>query len=230
MPEQTEHRFEAIRPFGPTIMAGTLPESLIKLLDDKAQQIMDDEKMSKDLDWSHNLAGNVKQEVRYPQEWLSSNEFGPMTRSLDMIVNRYLSSPPNSDTIDPKEVEGLVMTSMWCVSQWAGDFNPSHIHDGDISGIIYLRIPPSLEKEYAQEDHYPCVGDVQWQCGQASTFNGHQFKVSPKIGQIYLFPAWLTHMVYPFRTQNEERRSVSFNIDVKRKKDRQFAPPKIKND
>ena len=36
--EQTEHRFEAIRPFGPTIMAGTLPESLIKLLDDKAQQ------------------------------------------------------------------------------------------------------------------------------------------------------------------------------------------------
>ena len=48
MPEQTEHRFEAIRPFGPTIMAGTLPESLIKLLDDKAQQIMDDEKMSKD--------------------------------------------------------------------------------------------------------------------------------------------------------------------------------------
>jgi hypothetical protein len=27
-----------------------------------------------------------------------------------------------------------------------------------------------------------------------------------------MFPSWLTHMVYPFRTPNEERRSVSFNL------------------
>ena len=27
-----------------------------------------------------------------------------------------------------------------------------------------------------------------------------------------MFPSLLTHMVYPFRTPNEERRSVSFNL------------------
>ena len=66
MAEQLKHEFQAFRPFGPTIFKGSLPESLIKLLDDKASEIMDSEKMSKDWDHSMHLAGNVKQEVRYP--------------------------------------------------------------------------------------------------------------------------------------------------------------------
>ena len=101
-----------------------------------------------------------------------------------------------------------------------GDFNPSHVHDGDLSGVIYLRIPPGLKDEYEKEDHFPCVGDIQWQCGQAATFNGHTFQATPKVGDIYLFPSWLSHMVYPFRTQDQERRSVSFNVTVKRKKEK----------
>ena len=32
---------------------------------------------------------------------------------------------------------------MWVVSQWSGDFNPSHVHDGDLSGVIYLRYTTS---------------------------------------------------------------------------------------
>ena len=48
----------------------------------------------------------------------------------------------------------------------------------------------------------------------------HTFQATPRVGDIYLFPSWLSHMVYPFRTQNEERRSVSFNVQVKRKKDK----------
>jgi len=32
-----------------------------------------------------------------------------------------------------------------------------------------------------------------------------------------LFPNWLAHGVYPFRTKNEERRSVSFNLHLIKK-------------
>ena len=220
MAEQTKREFQAFRPFGPTIFAGSLPESLIKLLDDKATEIMSSEKMSKDWDHSMHLAGNVKQEVRYPPAWMISTEFAPMSNSLQMIIEKYLEHPPMINTISPDKVDKILITSMWVVSQWAGDFNPSHVHDGDLSGVIYLRIPPSLKEEYEREDHFPCVGDIQWQCGQAATFNGHTFQATPKVGDIYLFPSWLSHMVYPFRTQNEERRSVSFNVTVKRKKEK----------
>ena len=160
MSEQLKHEFQAFRPFGPTIFKGSLPESLIKLLDDKATEIMENKKMSKDWDHSMHLAGNVKQEVRYPPAWMISTEFAPMSNSLNMIIHKYLEHPPMVNTISPDKVEKVLITSMWVVSQWSGDFNPSHVHDGDLSGVIYLRIPPSLKEEYAKEAHFPCVGDI----------------------------------------------------------------------
>ena len=219
MAEHSKHEFQAFRPFGPTIFKGSLPESLIKLLDDKATEIMENDKMSKECDHSMHLAGNVKQEVRFPPAWLISTEFAPMNTSLQMIIEKYLEHPPMINTVSPDKVEKIMLTSIWCVSQWAGDFNPSHVHDGDLSGVIYLRIPPSLKKEYEKEDHYPCVGDIEFSCGQAATFNGHQFQATPEVGDIFLFPSWLSHCVYPFRTPNEERRSVSFNVSIKRKRE-----------
>ena len=213
----TEVEFHAIRPFGPTILQGKLPDSLVKVLDDRATQLLDDDKLSKKYDHSMNLAGNVQKEVRYPQEYLGSKTFEPMTSAIGQIVKQYISIPPASDTISPAYVGKMIIESMWCVSQWAGDFNPFHIHQGQLSGVIYLRVPPSLPDEYAKEDHYPCVGDIVWHCGQAATFSGHKHQATPEVGAIYLFPSWLSHGVYPFRTPNEERRSVSFNLHLKKK-------------
>ena len=105
MTEQLKHEFQAFRPFGPTIFQGSLPKSLIKLLDDKATEIMGSEKMSKDWDHSMHLAGNVKQEVRYPPAWMISTEFAPMSNSLQMIIHKYLEQPPMVNTISPDKVE-----------------------------------------------------------------------------------------------------------------------------
>ena len=213
----TKVDFHAIRPFGPTILQGKLPNQLIKILDDRATELFDDEKLSKEYDHSMNLAGNVKQEVRYPTEDLGGKKFKPLIDAIGQIVKQYISIPPAMDTISPAFVGSMVIESMWAVSQWSGDFNPLHIHQGELSGVIYLRVPPSLKEEYAREDHYPCVGDIVWHCGQAATFSGPKHQATPEVGAIYLFPSWLSHGVYPFRTQNEERRSVSFNLHLKKK-------------
>ena len=133
------------------------------------------------------------------------------------MVKNYISIPPANETISPEFVGKMVIESMWCVSQWAGDFNPFHIHEGQLSGVCYLRVPKSLPEEYAREDHYPTVGDICWFNGQAATFSGHKHQESPKVGDIFLFPNWLAHGVYPFRTPNEERRSVSFNLHLIKK-------------
>ena len=213
----TKIDFHAIRPFGPTILQGKLTDEMIKILDDRATELLDDDKLSKKYDHSMNLAGNVKQEVRYPMEDLDSEKFKPIIGAFAQIVKQYISIPPASDTISPEFVGSMVVESMWIVSQWAGDFNPFHVHQGELSGVIYLRVPPSLKDEYAKEDHYPCVGDISWHHGQAATFSGHKHQATPEVGSIFLFPAWLSHGVYPFRTLNEERRSVSFNLHLKRK-------------
>ena len=76
-----------------------------------------------------------------------------MIDALGQIVHQYISIPPASDTISPAFVGSMAIESMWVVSQWAGDFNPFHIHQGELSGVIYLRVPPSLKDEYAKEDH-----------------------------------------------------------------------------
>ena len=173
----TEVEFHAIRPFGPTILQGKLPDTLIKVLDDRATELLDDKKLSKKYDHSMNLAGNVQKEVRYPQEDLGSKTFEPLIGALGQIVKQYISIPPASDTISPEYVGKMIIESMWVVSQWSGDFNPFHIHQGQLSGVIYLRVPPSLKDEYAKEDHYPCVGDIIWHAGQAATFSGYSIRL-----------------------------------------------------
>ena len=212
------HKFEAIRPFGPTVIKGTVPMDLIHLLDKKATQMLGSKQLSKEFNHAQNLAGNVQKEVRFPPSWMSTKEFKPMVDYLGEMVKAYISIPPANETISPAFVGKLVIQSMWMVSQWAGDFNPFHIHEGQLSGVIYLRIPPGLEHEYKEEDHYPTVGDIVFFHGQAATFSGHKLQQTPKVGDIFLFPNWLSHGVYPFRTKGQERRSVSFNLDLVKKK------------
>jgi len=38
--------------------------------------------------------------------------------------------------------------------------------------------------------------------------------VKPEVGDFYLFPSWLAHQVYPFRSDGE-RRSMAFNVHFK---------------
>ena len=38
-------------------------------------------------------------------------------------------------------------------------------------------------------------------------------KITPKVGDFYLFPHYMMHNVYPFKG-NGERRSMSFNVSI----------------
>ena len=94
--QKEEHllKFDAIRPFGPTIVRGRLPNHLIELMDNKSSEMMNDKKYSKKFDHAPHLAGNVKQETRFDPEWLGSEEAQPMIHLIGEMVKSYLSIPP----------------------------------------------------------------------------------------------------------------------------------------
>ena len=107
-------------------------------------------------------------------------------------------------------VEALHVLSSWVVNSVAGDFNPIHQHDGIISAAGWLMMPESIqndeEKEYA--------GWIEFMYGENLNLINNKHSVKPEVGQIFMFPSWLRHTVYPFRG-NGIRRSISFNVDFR---------------
>ena len=224
---ETQISIDTLIPFGPVILRTTIPSYVVDNLNAHCDEILADPQKLKDHDYSGKLAGNVKREFMLSGEFLNkeenfSNILSKMSErmlsadlrgSKDQLSFAYLkNAPPSTINVDRKYITGCKVMTVWCVSQWAGDFNPLHIHSGDLSGVLYLKVPEGLAEEYKNEDHHPAVGDIQFIAGTPQAFNRNNMQVSPRVGELHVFPAWLHHTAYPFRTPNQERRSISFNI------------------
>jgi len=197
-----ELQYDIYQPFGPSILKVKMPQGYVNLFNAEADRILNDAKLSKERDWSHNLAGNVKKEIA-----IDHNKIKNFPEFLITMSKMYYKH-----TIDKEPIEGSkVSFRVWVVSQYAGDFNPVHIHDANLSGVAFLKIPPGFEKEYEKEDHHPTAGCLEFLGSIPNHFARHSYIVKPEVGDFYLFPSWLTHQVYPFRSDGE-RRSMSFNV------------------
>ena len=200
--------YDMFTPFGPRILKSSVPQNIVDEVNKKADVILNDDTKSKDLDYSSNLAGNVKKEIA-----LSLSEI----KSLELVINKLVTEYVVKTVGNQFNPENTNMTySSWVVSQYAGDFNPLHIHDAQLSGVFFLKMPPGYEEEYRREDHYPSVGCLEFLGSVANTFAKHSWLVKPQIGDLYVFPSWLSHQVYPFRSEGE-RRSMAFNIHLRSK-------------
>ena len=58
------------------------------------------------------------------------------------------------------------------------------------------------------------LGNIHFLHGNPADYYENQYQVVPKVGDMYLFPNYLLHTVYPFTDTEEERRSVSFNAII----------------
>ena len=200
--EEIQIAFDIYQPFGPSILKTKLPQLYVDALNAQTDGVLADEKVSKDRDWSHNLAGNVKKEI--------SIDHGAIEGLPEFLAT--ISQEYTKRVLPDFLPEGTkVAFRVWAVSQWAGDFNPIHIHDSNLSGVCFLKIPPKFEEEYANEDHHPTAGCLEFIGSVPNHFARHSFLAKPEVGDFYIFPSWLTHQVYPFRSEGE-RRSMAFNV------------------
>jgi len=193
--------YDIYQPFGPSILKVKMPQSYVNLFNVEADRILHDEKLSKKYDWSHNLAGNVKKEIA-----IDHNKIKGFPEFMVTMSDQYLSKVLPEWTTDAK-----VSFRVWVVSQYAGDFNPVHIHDANLSGVAFLKVPSGFNEEYKKEDHHPTAGCLEFLGSIPNHFARHSYTVKPEVGDFYLFPSWLAHQVYPFRCEGE-RRSMAFNV------------------
>ena len=85
-----------------------------------------------------------------------------------------------------------------------GDFNPAHFHTNcHLSGLIYLKIPEGFEEDAG--------GNIHFLHSNPADYYENQYQVVPKVGDMYLWPSWLQHFVYPYKCEGE-RWVMPFNI------------------
>ena len=127
------------------------------------------------------------------------------------------------DTSQPKKVAHVY--TMWSVHSYAGDYNPLHDHGAQtlqgLSGSLYTKIPPAIQESSNDLDLRNASGNqngyLQFVYGDSPVIGPSMFKIPqnmairPVVGDLYLWPSWLEHMVYPFDGEGE-RRSIAFNI------------------
>jgi len=207
-------------PFGPMVLYHKLPMSVVRQLNKYTNKTVKDEKKAKKLDHSDHLVGKLKQEILIEQKELDKHIEG-----FNNMISAYLNTDLGRHFKQIQEGTGwhLHYTSAWIVRQFAGEFNPAHIHTHcDLSCVGYLKLPPEINKEWEDDykDHYPCKGHIEFIHGSSGKMHQHTMLVKPTVGDFFIFPADLIHMVYPFYSEGE-RRSFSMNISVNQRDEKQ---------
>jgi hypothetical protein len=209
-------------PFSPTILETSVSHRFVKIVNAVSDDVLSSEEKSKKWDWSHKLVGKVNKEILIPVTDEDDRAFLFKTMKqgcLDylnyMIKNNRNNPWTRMDTGKNPTINNIHLTQSWVVSQYAGDFNPFHHHNGDFSAGIYLKVPKGMNDEWEEDfkDHYPAWGLIEYAFGESQSFRCDNIKFKPEVGKFLVFPSWLKHLVYPFSVEGE-RRMMSFNATV----------------
>jgi len=170
---------------------------------------------------NHHLAGNIVNEylmdANFPNleqfliECIESN--GWYNDYLDSEFKKYLRNY-EGDTYRLR----LNLVNLWCNEMYKHEFNPIHSHSGLFSFIIFIQVPFDAEQ---MQKMSPGVKSNSPKAGYLSFLVPDWYK---KIAEIYyavdksweqtifIFPAGLQHLVYPFYGVDEPRITVSGNL------------------
>ena len=193
-----------IKPFGPSIGRSKVSKKFIEKLNDEF-----DLKVKNNLkDYSSQLASQIKNEVKFNNTFVNKYFSKEIKRNIKVFLK-------NEKIKNVKEIKIL---NFWVVRQFKGEYNPIHYHNGDLSGVGYIKLPKSMTKNrFVKNKKTQTNGTIDFVNGQKNFLSKSIFNVIPKIGDLIIFPNYLMHTAYPFNVGGE-RRSFSFNAKIIYKK------------
>ena len=198
-------QIQIAKPFGPYIAKASIPDEMIKKLNDYFDNVIKDEKKSIAQNHGNKLAGQVT------QEFILDRLFCETSGWLEFLGKCVSTWVEKSSGLP---VKNFSLRDSWVVRQFKNEYNPTHWHSGHISGVGYLKVPENFGSSPQSNKKTNPNGKLELIHGSKQFLSNSLFKVTPKVGEFYFFPNYLMHTVYPFKDSDEERRSVSFNADI----------------
>ena len=178
-----------------------------KITEEWRQLFLSEARASKK-DFESRLAGMLKRQVEFRDSSLFDKFFSDMFKMYDHALQDWTGDR----NIIAGGGEMYNLESLWANFQGPGDFNPPHSHGGALSWVIYLQIPDELIKENKQYKGTSAgPGGITFTYGEGPREVITYQTYLPHTGDMYIFPAWLQHWVYPFKS-DVERISVSGNV------------------
>jgi hypothetical protein len=112
----------------------------------------------------------------------------------------------------------LHLNSIWVNEMKQHEYNPAHIHRGmlftGLSSVMILKLPSTYGREYSASDT-PQNGRLQILGAANGQFAKIDYQPPMNLRDFYIFPYDMRHVVYPFNSTNETRRTLAANCDVK---------------
>jgi len=191
---------KTFRAFGPTIGKSELSKKIITILNNH----IDKSQLSKKNDYSSKLASQIKNEIKIPKTIINKN----LSKELIKNIEIYL------DKSDVKKIKEIKIINLWVVRQLKNEYNPIHYHEGQLSGVGYLKIPKDMnQNKLVKNKKIKTNGTIDFINGQKNFLSKSIYNLNPKLGDLLIFPNYLMHTAYPFNVDGE-RRSFSFNAKI----------------
>ena len=109
------------------------------------------------------------------------------------------------------------INSIWINEMKANEYNPVHIHQGNIftglSSVMVLKLPNTYGVEYSASET-PQNGKLQILGASSGQFAKVDYQPPMKLRDFYIFPYDMRHCVYPFNGTQDTRRTLAANCDV----------------
>ena len=169
---------KTLRVFGPTLGKGKLSKKIIKTINNK----IDKSKVYKKNDYSSKLVSQIKNEIRISNYFINKK----LSKELIKNIKNYLKES------DIKNVKNIKIINLWIVRQFKNEYNPIHYHEGQLSGIGYLKIPKNMsQNKMVKNKKIKTNGTIDFINGQKNFMSKSIFNLNPKLGDFLIFPNYL---------------------------------------
>ena len=189
-----------LKPFGPSIGKTKISQNFLN----KLNKEFDDKSTTKKIDYSSKLSSQIKNEIKISNNFIQKNLKKEITNNIKIFLS--------NEKI--KNIKKINILNLWVVRQFKGEYNPIHYHEGDLSGVGYLKLPKNMTKnKIKNKKKIKTNGTIDFINGQKGFLSKSIYNVEPKVRDLLIFPNYLMHTAYPFNI-NGERRSFSFNAKI----------------
>ena len=195
---------KTFRAFGPTIGRDKLSKKIVNDINTYVDNVI----ISKKNDYSSKLASQIKNEIKLTNIFIKRH----LSKELVKNIKTYLLKS------DVNKIKEIKIINVWIVKQFKNEYNPIHYHEGQLSGVGYLKIPKDMnQNKMVKNKKIMTNGTIDFINGQKNFLCKSIYNLNPKLGDLVIFPNYLMHTAYPFNIDGE-RRSFSFNAKILFKK------------